>query len=118
MYEDGVITNGERKNKVVSAWFRATSDIAQQMMDSFEAQDEIAYKNENKENKPFNSIYMILASGAKGSRAQIKQLVGMRGLMSKPSGEIIETPVRSNFRDGLSVFEYFISTHGARKGQS
>lgn len=118
LYQDGVITNGERKNKVVSTWFRATSEITNQMIDGFEEQDEVAYKNEDGKKKPFNSIYMILASGAKGSRAQIKQLVGMRGLMSKPSGEIIETPVRTNFRDGLSVFEYFISTHGARKGQA
>lgn len=118
LYQDGVITNGERKNKVVSTWFRADSNITNKMIDSFEEQDELAYKNEDGKKVPFNSIYMILASGAKGSRAQIKQLVGMRGLMSKPSGEIIETPVRTNFRDGLSVFEYFISTHGARKGQA
>jgi DNA-directed RNA polymerase subunit beta' len=118
LYQGGVITNGERKNKVVSTWFRATSDITNQMIESFEEQDELAYKNKDGKNVPFNAIYMILASGAKGSRAQIKQLVGMRGLMSKPSGEIIETPVRTNFRDGLSVFEYFISTHGARKGQA
>ncbi len=118
LYQEGVITNGERKNKVVSTWFRATSEITNRMMESFEEQDEAAYKNADKKNIPFNSVYMILASGAKGSQAQIKQLVGMRGLMSKPSGEIIETPVRTNFRDGLSVFEYFISTHGARKGQA
>lgn len=118
LYQDGVITNGERKNKVVSTWFRADSNITNQMIDSFEEQDEFAYKNEDGKSVPFNSIYMILASGAKGSKAQIKQLVGMRSLMSKPSGEIIETPVRSNFRDGLNVFEYFISTHGARKGQA
>ncbi|MFT6765362.1 MAG: DNA-directed RNA polymerase subunit beta' [Alteromonas naphthalenivorans] len=118
LYQDGVITNGERKNKVVSTWFRATSEITNQMITSFEEQDEIAYRNKDGKNQPFNSVYMILASGAKGSKAQIKQLVGMRGLMSKPSGEIIETPVRTNFRDGLSVFEYFISTHGARKGQA
>lgn len=118
LYQDGVITNGERKNKVVSTWFRADSSITNQMIEDFEEQDDIAYKNEDRKNIPFNSIYMILASGAKGSRAQIKQLVGMRGLMSKPSGEIIETPVRTNFKNGLSVFEYFISTHGARKGQA
>ena len=118
LYEDGVITNGERYNKVVGIWGHTTANVAQAMMDTLEAQDENAYQNINGENKPFNPIYMMLQSGARGSRDQIKQCVGMRGLMAKPSGETMETPVKSNFKDGLSVFEYFISTHGARKGQA
>ena len=118
MYLDGIITNGERQNKVVSIWARATTDVAQNMTANFVSLDEQAFKNEDKTTDPFNSISLMLESGAKGSRDQIKQLVGMRGLMAKPSGEIMETPVKSNFKDGLSVFEYFISTHGARKGQA
>ncbi len=118
MYRDGVITNGERKNKVISTWFHATSEIANDMLKSFEAQDKDAFQNEAGDCKPFNPVYMFLASGAKGSKDQIKQLVGMRGLMSTPSGDVIETPVKTNFTHGLSVFEYFISTHGARKGQA
>lgn len=118
MYLDGIITNGERYNKVVSVWARATTDVAQNMTTSLTAQDSQAYLNEDRSNMPFNSIFLMLESGAKGSRDQIKQLVGMRGLMAKPSGDIMETPVKSNFKIGLSVFEYFISTHGARKGQA
>lgn len=118
MYLDGIITNGERYNKVVSIWARATTDVAQNMAANLSTQDTQAYLNEEKDNQPFNSIFLMLESGAKGSRDQIKQLVGMRGLMAKPSGDIMETPVKSNFKDGLSVFEYFISTHGARKGQA
>ena len=118
LYRDGVITNGERKNKVISTWFRATSDIANEMLKGFEGQDKEAYLNEKSDLKRFNPVYMFLASGAKGSKDQIKQLVGIRGLMATPSGDIIETPVKTNFTEGLSVFEYFISTHGARKGQA
>ena len=118
MYLDGIITNGERLNKVVSIWARATTDVAQNMTVNLSQQDTQAYLNEDKSDQPFNSIFLMLESGAKGSRDQIKQLVGMRGLMARPSGEIMETPVKSNFKDGLSVFEYFISTHGARKGQA
>ncbi len=118
LYRDGVITNGERKNKVISTWFHATSEISNEMIKGFEAQDKEAYQNETAVQKPFNPVYMFLASGAKGSKEQIKQLVGMRGLMSTPSGDVIETPVKTNFKEGLSVFEYFISTHGARKGQA
>lgn len=118
MYLDGIITNGERYNKVVSIWTRATIDVAQNMTTNLTAQDTQAYLNEDHSNQPFNSIFLMLESGAKGSRDQIKQLVGMRGLMARPSGDIMETPVKSNFKDGLSVFEYFISTHGARKGQA
>lgn len=118
MYLDGIITNGERYNKVVSIWARATTDVAQNMTANLTQQDSQAYLNEDKSLQPFNSIFLMLESGAKGSRDQIKQLVGIRGLMAKPSGDIMETPVKSNFKDGLSVFEYFISTHGARKGQA
>ena len=118
LYMDGVITNGERRNKVLSIWENATAEVATEMTKMLERQDQEAFVNEHKEFKPFNPIFMMLDSGARGSKDQIKQLTGMRGLMSKPSGEIMETPVKSNFKDGLSVFEYFISTHGARKGQA
>lgn len=118
LYIDGVITNGERYNKVVTTWYNATGAVASNMTQDLEKQDREAFLNESKEYKPFNPIFMMIESGARGSKDQIKQLVGMRGLMSRPSGEIMETPVKSNFKDGLSVFEYFISTHGARKGQA
>ncbi len=118
MYMDGAITNGERYNKVISVWSSATSEVANEMSRELEHQDEIAFTNADKKDKPFNPVFMMLESGAKGSKDQIKQLSGMRGLMAKPSGEIMETPVTSSFKGGLSVFEYFISTHGARKGQA
>jgi DNA-directed RNA polymerase subunit beta' len=118
LYMDGVITNGERLNKVLNIWEHATSEVATEMMKTLERQDQEAYNNDSKQFKPFNPIFMMLESGARGSKDQIKQLTGMRGLMAKPTGEIMETPVKSNFKDGLSVFEYFISTHGARKGQA
>lgn len=118
LYMDGVITNGERSNKVISVWGHASSDVSGEMYATFAQQDKEAYLNEDKAFKPFNPIFMMLESGARGSKQQIQQLVGMRGLMSKPSGEVMETPVKSNFKDGLSEFEYFISTHGARKGQA
>ena len=118
LYMDGVITNGERYNKVLSIWSNATSDIARQVTKDLEKVDTEAYFNEDNAFKPFNPIFMMLESGARGSKEQIRQLVGMRGLMAKPSGEIMETPIKTNFREGLSVFEYFISTHGARKGQA
>ena len=118
LYMDGVITNGERCNKVLSIWEHATIEVAAEMIKTFERQDQEAFTNEKKDFKPFNPLFMMIESGAKGSKDQIKQLAGMRGLMSKPSGEVMETPVKSNFKDGLSVFEYFISTHGARKGQA
>jgi DNA-directed RNA polymerase subunit beta' len=118
LYMDGAITNGERYNKVIGVWGQATADVAKEMMKDLEQQNIKAYENKDKENIPFNSIFMMLESGARGSKEQIKQLVGMRGLMARPSGEIMETPIKSNFKDGLSVFEYFISTHGARKGQA
>ncbi|MBS0186037.1 MAG: DNA-directed RNA polymerase subunit beta' [Proteobacteria bacterium] len=106
-YQDGLITHGEKYNKVVDAWDECSHKMAEAMMQGF-AHTEIG--------KPVNSIYMMAHSGARGSVAQVKQLAGMRGLMSKPSGEIIETPILSNFKEGLSVLEYFNSTHGTRKG--
>ena len=118
MYMDGIITNGERYNKVISIWGHATADVASAMIKNFEELDHQAFLNEDKTFKSFNSIFMMLDSGARSSKDQIKQLVGMRGLMATPTGEIMETPIISNFKDGLSVFEYFISTHGARKGQA
>ncbi len=118
LYMDGVITNGERYNKVVSIWRDATAAVAQTMYNELDVADKKVFANEDHLNKPFNPVFMMLESGARGTKDQIKQLVGMRGLMSKPTGEIIEIPVKSNFKQGLSVFEYFISTNGARKGQS
>ena len=118
LYRDGVITNGERYNKIIGIWGHATADIADAMYKNLAHQNEKAFLNKDKSFAPFNPIFMMLDSGAKGSKDQIKQLVGMRGMMAKPTGEIMETPVQSNFKDGLSVFEYFISTHGARKGQA
>lgn len=116
MYRDGAITNGERYNKVVQIWARATEDVAQEMIRELEEQDREVCLNKDKKSQKFNPVFMMLDSGARGSKQQIRQLGGMRGLMAKPSGEIMETPVLANFKDGLTVFEYFISTHGARKG--
>lgn len=118
MYMDGIITNGERLNQVISIWGHATADVAGEVQKDLELENDAAYANTDEKFKPFNPIFMMLQSGARGSKDQIKQLVGMRGPMSRPTGEIMETPVKSNFKNGLSVFEYFISTHGARKGQS
>ncbi|MGQ4272684.1 DNA-directed RNA polymerase subunit beta' [Terrihabitans sp. B22-R8] len=111
-YQDGLITQGEKYNKVVDAWAKCTDKIAEEMMGRISA----VQKDEQGTDKQINSIYMMAHSGARGSPAQMKQLAGMRGLMAKPSGEIIETPIISNFKEGLSVLEYFNSTHGARKG--
>ena len=111
-YNEGFITQGEKYNKVVDAWAKCTDRVAKEMMDRISAHE----VDENGREKPQNSIYMMSHSGARGSPAQMKQLAGMRGLMAKPSGEIIETPIISNFKEGLSVLEYFNSTHGARKG--
>jgi DNA-directed RNA polymerase subunit beta' len=118
LYMDGVITNGERYNQVISVWGHATADVAGAVTRDLEQENDEAFNNKNESFKPFNPIFMMLESGARGSKDQIKQLVGMRGLMATPTGEIMETPVKSNFKNGLNVFEYFISTHGARKGQS
>ncbi|MCC6889176.1 MAG: DNA-directed RNA polymerase subunit beta', partial [Hyphomicrobiales bacterium] len=110
-YNDGLITQGEKYNKVVDAWSKCTEEIADAMMKEISA----VRKQEGRDAQ-VNSIYMMAHSGARGSPAQMKQLAGMRGLMAKPSGEIIESPIISNFKEGLSVLEYFNSTHGARKG--
>lgn len=118
LFMDGVITNGERYNKIISIWGHATADVAAEMYKELEQQNNESFANKDKDFRPFNPIFMMLESGARGSKDQIKQLVGMRGMMTRPSGEIMETPVKTNFKDGLSVFEYFISTHGARKGQA
>ena len=107
-YLEGAITNGERKNKVIAIWSDVTEKIADAMFHEMEALDESG--------RSFNPVYVMADSGARGSKQQIRQLAGMRGLMAKPSGEIIETPITSNFREGLTVLQYFISTHGARKG--
>ncbi|HKW01998.1 MAG TPA: DNA-directed RNA polymerase subunit beta', partial [Vicinamibacterales bacterium] len=107
-YQDGAITNGERYNKVIAIWSEVTEKIADEMFGEMEALD--------KSGRSFNPVYIMADSGARGSKQQIRQLAGMRGLMAKPSGEIIETPITSNFREGLTVLQYFISTHGARKG--
>ncbi len=112
-YNDGLITRGEKYNKVVDAWAKCTDKIAAEMMDRISA---VHIDEETKRIIPTNSVYMMAHSGARGSPAQMKQLAGMRGLMAKPSGEIIETPIISNFKEGLTVLEYFNSTHGARKG--
>jgi len=106
-YQDGLITQGEKYNKVVDAWSECTNKVADKMLEVI---------SNPSDDKPINSVYMMAHSGARGSAAQLKQLSGMRGLMAKPSGEIIENPIKSNFKEGLSVLEYFTSTHGARKG--
>ena len=112
-YQDGLITQGEKYNKVVDAWAQCTDRVADEMMRQISSREKDADTGRERE---INSIYMMAHSGARGSAAQMKQLAGMRGLMAKPSGEIIETPIISNFKEGLSVLEYFNSTHGARKG--
>ena len=115
-YSSGLITDGERYNKVVDIWSRTNDKVAKAMMDKL-GSDTITDAGGNKITQPsFNSIYMMADSGARGSAAQIRQLAGMRGLMAKPDGSIIETPITANFREGLNVLQYFISTHGARKG--
>src|SRR5213080_440780 len=111
-YNDGLITHGEKYNKVVDAWSKATEEIAKEMMKEISS----TKKTPKGADADINSIYMMAHSGARGSPAQMRQLAGMRGMMAKPSGEIIETPIISNFKEGLSVLEYFNSTHGARKG--
>lgn len=107
-YQQGLITNGERHNKAIDIWTKTTEKIADTMFDKI--------KNDEQEGIPLNPVYIMADSGARGSKQQIRQLAGMRGLMAKPSGEIIEFPITANFREGLTVLEYFISTHGARKG--
>ena len=115
-FSSGLLTQGERYNKVVDIWSRTNDLIADAMMEKL-GQEEVEDQTGNKKIQPsFNSIFMMADSGARGSAAQIRQLAGMRGLMAKPDGSIIETPITANFREGLNVLQYFISTHGARKG--
>jgi len=116
-YADGLITAGERYNKVVDLWTHTTEKVARAMMDNLSSEEVISADGKQKEVTPtFNSVYMMADSGARGSAQQIRQLAGMRGLMAKPDGSIIENPITSNFREGLTILQYFISTHGARKG--
>ena len=115
-YQNGVLTESEKYNNVVDIWSRATDKVSLEMMQEMSVQYLRDRDNKVFESPSFNSIYMMADSGARGSKDQIRQLAGMRGLMAKPSGEIIESPIKANFREGLSVLEYFISTHGARKG--
>ena len=109
-YSEGLITNGERYNKVIDIWAHVSEQVANEMM------KEIKAGGGQGPEDTLNPIFMMADSGARGSSQQIRQLGGMRGLMAKPSGEIIETPITANFREGLTVLQYFISTHGARKG--
>jgi DNA-directed RNA polymerase subunit beta' len=115
-YASGLVTNGERYNKVVDIWSRANDQVAKAMMEKLGSEEATDLKGTRHKQKSFNSIFMMADSGARGSAAQIRQLAGMRGLMAKPDGSIIETPITANFREGLNVLQYFISTHGARKG--
>ncbi len=115
-YNQGLITDGERYNKVVDIWAEVTDRIADEMMRELQTETRVDDKGHKQTGSSFNPIFMMADSGARGSAQQIRQLAGMRGLMAKPSGEIIETPITANFREGLTVLQYFISTHGARKG--
>ena len=115
-YKNGLVTQGERYNKVVDIWGRTGDMVAKVMMDQLGHEEVIDRHGKNVKQDSFNSIFMMADSGARGSAAQIRQLAGMRGLMAKPDGSIIETPITTNFREGLNVLQYFISTHGARKG--
>ncbi len=115
-YVSGLVTAGERYNKVVDIWGKAGDDVSKVMMDQLKVEKTIDRHGNEVTQESFNAIYMMADSGARGSAAQIRQLAGMRGLMAKPDGSIIETPITANFREGLNVLQYFISTHGARKG--
>ncbi len=115
-YSSGLVTNGERYNKVVDIWSRANDQVAKAMMEKLGTEEAVDSRGQKQRQKSFNSIFMMADSGARGSAAQIRQLAGMRGLMAKPDGSIIETPITANFREGLNAQQYFISTHGARKG--
>jgi DNA-directed RNA polymerase subunit beta' len=115
-YSSGLLTDGERYNKVVDIWTRTSEKVAKTMMDKLGKEETTDAKGSKVMQDSFNSIFMMADSGARGSAAQIRQLAGMRGLMAKPDGSIIETPITANFREGLNVLQYFISTHGARKG--
>ena len=115
-FQSGLVTAGERYNKVIDIWARTNEKVSKAMMENLSFETVINRDGEEEQQKSFNSIYMMADSGARGSAAQIRQLAGMRGLMAKPDGSIIETPIVANFREGLNVLQYFISTHGARKG--
>jgi DNA-directed RNA polymerase subunit beta' len=115
-FNSGLVTAGERYNKVIDIWSRANDEVAKAMMDNLKVETVINRDGVEEQQQSFNSVYMMADSGARGSPAQIRQLAGMRGLMAKPDGSIIETPIIANFREGLNVQQYFISTHGARKG--
>ena len=115
-YKEGLITDGERYNKVIDIWARVTEEVAAAMLQELRVEEVKNKDGSKKKVESFNPIYMMADSGSRGSAQQIRQLAGMRGLMAKPSGEIIETPITANFREGLTVLQYFISTHGARKG--
>ncbi len=115
-YQSGLVTAGERYNKVVDIWSRTNERIAKAMMETIGTEKVVNAKGETIDQKSMNSLYIMADSGARGSQAQIRQLAGMRGLMARPDGSIIETPIKANFREGLNVQEYFNSTHGARKG--
>ncbi|MGR5153628.1 DNA-directed RNA polymerase subunit beta' [Photobacterium swingsii] len=115
-FQSGLVTAGERYNKVIDIWATANEQVAKAMMDNLSFDTVVNRDGEEEQQKSFNSVYMMADSGARGSAAQIRQLAGMRGLMAKPDGSIIETPITANFREGLNVLQYFISTHGARKG--
>ncbi len=115
-YSEGLITDGEQYNKVIDIWTRATDEVAKEMMEGISVEYHRGPDGKAVSAPSFNPIFIMADSGARGSKDQIRQLAGMRGLMAKPSGEIIETPIQANFREGLSVLEYFVSTHGARKG--
>ncbi|MHB8137214.1 MAG: DNA-directed RNA polymerase subunit beta' [Smithellaceae bacterium] len=115
-YMDGLITDGERYNKVIDIWAQSTEKIAAEMLTGISTEEAVGADGRKRKVESFNPIFMMADSGARGSGQQLRQLAGMRGLMAKPSGEIIETPITANFREGLTVLQYFISTHGARKG--
>ncbi len=115
-FASGLVTQGEKYNKVIDIWSRANDQVAKSMMDGLSSEKVINRDGEEVDQESFNSVYVYSDSGARGSPAQIRQLAGMRGLMAKPDGSIIETPITANFREGLNVLQYFISTHGARKG--
>src|SRR5690606_13200171 len=115
-FASGLVTQGEKYNKVIDIWSRANDQVAKSMMEGLSREKVVNREGEEVDQESFNSVYIYADSGARGSPAQIRQLAGMRGLMAKPDGSIIETPITANFREGLNVLQYFISTHGARKG--
>ena len=115
-YSSGLVTQGEKYNKVIDIWSRANEKVANSLMDTISKEKVTNKDGEEVDQDSFNSVYMYLDSGARSSPAQVRQLAGMRGLMAKPDGSIIETPITANFREGLTVLQYFTSTHGARKG--